>query len=137
MIADAFDAALAELRALAESTMADLVKIERPGTPVTDPETGVVTTPRTLVYEGKGKVLRRSTRADIAQEVASSAINRPVIEVGLPIGCCHPRRGDIVTILASAHDPSMAGSEAVIDTHPQPVTRATKLRVTAEALPHG
>jgi hypothetical protein len=93
-------AILPVLRANAEALMVDTCVIERPGAPVTNPDTGVVTPSVTVVYTGKCKVQSRDTQAASpeAGEHAFTVVSR---QVHIPANAANVKDGDVVTITAS------------------------------------
>jgi hypothetical protein len=99
---------LPELRAEAESLMVDACTVGRPGDPVTDPNTGVVTAPLTPLYAGKAKV--QTWQAQESNPEAGGAtftVQRYAVHV--PVGSFSPEVGDVVTITAAALDANLVG----------------------------
>lgn len=104
----------------AERLMVDRVTIGRPGPPMTDPDTGEVTTPEVSFYpapswpedhrwkRGPGKV--QTYEAYPENAVAGGQVNtEQMYRVDVPVGSCDPRPGDIVTIVEAQIDPNLAG----------------------------
>lgn len=92
--------ALPVFRAEAESLMLDTCTITRPGTPVTDPNTGDVTNTPTNVYTGKCKVQSKdsATANPEAGEATFTVVSR---QVHIPANSADVQDGDVVTITAS------------------------------------
>ena len=86
------DAAVREGRRHAESLMKDVVVISRPGVPVTDPDTGEVTTSLTDVYAGPCKVqqtISQSGNPEAGEHrftVQQARLDIPVAVVGVRVG---------------------------------------------------
>lgn len=92
--------ALPVFRAEAESLMLDSCTITRPGSPVTDPDTGDVTESSTEVYTGKCKV--QSKDSATANPEAGGAVFTVVSrQVHIPANAADVQDGDVVTITAS------------------------------------
>ena len=93
-------AALPVFRAEAESLMLDACTITRPGTPVTDPDSGEVTNTSTPVYTGKCKVQSKdsATSNPEAGEATFTVVSR---QVHIPANSADVQDGDVVTITAS------------------------------------
>lgn len=90
--------------------MQDTARITRgDGTPVTDPETGAVTTTPNVVYEGPVQI---STYE--AQEARSNVGGAAIVTVQryilkVPVGAYQPSTNDVAVILTAAHDPYLVG----------------------------
>ena len=102
-------AALAELRAQAESRMTDTVRITRPGESVFDNETGTYTPTVVVVYNGPGRLKLASTVvSDIDAGGQVLAAQRPRLD--LPVAASGGVRvNDTATITASTNDPASVG----------------------------
>ena len=87
-------------RKAAEKRMIDQCAITRPGTPVTDPDTGNVTNTSESVYEGKCKVQSKdsATANPEAGEATFTVVSR---QVHIPANSADVQDGDVVTITAS------------------------------------
>lgn len=87
-------------RVAAESLMLDACTITRPGDPVTDPETGDVSSTPTTVYAGKCKVQSKdaATASPEAGEATFTVVSR---QVYIPANAADVRDGDVVTLTAS------------------------------------
>lgn len=87
-------------RAQAESMMVDACRITSGGVVVTDPETGAVTRPRALVYEGKCQVQSKdsSTANPEAGEHSFTVVSR---QVKIPANSADVRDGHEVEITGS------------------------------------
>jgi len=102
----ATDAALRG-RASAESLMLDACTVQRPGTPVTDPD-GAVSTPLAEVYTGRCKVQQTISQASNPSAgghqftVQDSRVDFPVMAGPLAVD-------DVVTMTASVLDPQLVG----------------------------
>ena len=98
------------LRAAAESLMVDACTIERPGEPVTDPETGNVTPSMTPVYSGKCKVASKDSSV-ATPDVAGASFVVVSRQVHVPAGVADIRDGDVVTVTASLLNPFGVGKQ--------------------------
>ncbi|QDG65843.1 hypothetical protein NIBR502772_06095 [Pseudarthrobacter sp. NIBRBAC000502772] len=87
-------------REAAESLMLDTCTITRPGTPVTDPDSGNVTNPSTEVYTGRCKVQSKdsATSNPEAGEATFTVVSR---QVHIPANSADVQDGDVITITAS------------------------------------
>lgn len=92
--------ALPVFRAEAESIMLDTCTITRPGEPVTDPDSGDVTSTSMPVYTGKCKVQSKdsATSSPEAGEHTFTVVSR---QVHIPANAADVQDGDVVTITAS------------------------------------
>jgi hypothetical protein len=96
------------LRAQAESLMIDACTINRPGSAVTDPETGVVSNTATLVYSGKCKVQSKDS-ATSTPEAGESVFIVVSRQVHIPAGVADVRNNDVITVTASVLNPFGVG----------------------------
>lgn len=81
-LGDDIAAVLPELRAQAESMMRDTVKITRHGPEVLDPETGNYVPSVTTIYEGKCRlVMRSSVVQDVDAQSQLQALQGPRLDV--------------------------------------------------------
>lgn len=112
-LADDVVAALPFLREQAESLMLDQCTISRPGAPVTDPDTGVVTNTSTSVYSGKCKVQSKdsSTSSPEAGGHSFTVVSR---QVHVPAGSADVRDDDVITITAATL-PQLVGKVYRVD----------------------
>jgi hypothetical protein len=101
-------AQLLESRADAESLMLDTCKIVRPGDPVTDPVTDVVTTPLESLYTGKARVQGLDPQEG-NPEAGGATLTVQRYRVDIPVGAYVPDIGHVVEITAAALDPNMVG----------------------------
>lgn len=109
MLGDDLAVALPVLRAHAESRMHDTVRIERgSGAPVTDPDTGEVTYPRTTVYEGKARIQTYEAQ-EHKQDVGTATITTTRYALHVPVGSYAPSLDDVATVTAAANDPHLVG----------------------------
>lgn len=95
-------------RAFGEARMLDTCAVTRPGTPTTDPDTGVVTPSSTTIYTGNCRirqavVIDRPLESGQAQRYVQHSI------LSLPITAPALLTDDIVTFTASALTPILAG----------------------------
>lgn len=99
-LADDVVGVLPFLREQAESLMLDQCTVTRPGEPVTDPDSGVVSNGSTLVYAGKCKVQSKdsSTSSPEAGGHSFTVVSR---QVHIPAGSADVRDDDVVTITAA------------------------------------
>ncbi|MDQ0679080.1 hypothetical protein QFZ30_002462 [Arthrobacter pascens] len=95
----AADAVLAGRRE-AEALMVDTCRITSVGTPVTDPDTGNVTTPRTTVYEGKCKVQSKDSAVS-SPEAGGATFTVVSRQVHIPANAAEILDGHEVEILTS------------------------------------
>ena len=116
-------------RRAAESLMTDTVRVTRAsGRPVTDPVTGVVSTPSVTVYEGVGRVQARPTEPEVVDGVQVYVLSD--LTVQLPVSVA-PIVDDEVEVLASAMDPLLVGRTFRVKASPRK-THATMTRCEAE-----
>ena len=95
-------------RAAAESLMLDTCTVGRPGAPVTDPNTGAVTTPLTTIYTGKCKF--QQTLAQSSNPVAGEhQFTVQDVRWDTPVGAGPFLVDDVVTVTAAALDPDLTG----------------------------
>jgi hypothetical protein len=91
-------------REAAERQMVDTCTIERPGAPVTNPDTGVVTPSVTVVYTGPCKV--QSKDSATATPNAGGAVFVVVSrQIHIPVGAANVRNDDVFTVTASVLNP--------------------------------
>lgn len=100
MIGEILAGVIPFLREQADSSMLDACTITRPGTPVTNPDTGDVTNTPTTVYTGKCAVQSRDTDAanPEAGERTFTVVSRVV---KIPANAADVQDGDVVTLTAS------------------------------------
>lgn len=103
-------AALPFLQAEAEAMMVDTCIIDRPGEPVTDPDSGAVTPSHTLVYEGKCKVQQTQAQAS-SPEAGGAVFTVQTSRLDLPVGAGPIETGDRIRITGARFDPALLGSE--------------------------
>jgi len=97
-------------RIAAESLMLDTCTIQRPGAPVTDPDTGNVTSGLTPVYSGKCKVQSKDS-ATATPEAGGAVFTVVSRQVHIPANAADVRDGDVVTITASALNAFTVGKQ--------------------------
>ena len=101
------DELVARGRRAAEALMTDLVRVSRAsGRPVTDPVTGVVSTPSVEVYEGIGRVQGRATEAKTVDGVQVYVLSD--LTVQLPVSV-EPVVDDEVRVVESLTEPHLVG----------------------------
>lgn len=101
--------ALPYLQAQAESLMIDTCVIDRPGDPVTDPETGAVTPSYTPVYVGRCKI--QQTIAQSASPEAGGAVYTVQdSRLDIPVGAGPIETGDRVVITGARFNPALIGN---------------------------
>ena len=105
----AADAVLAGRRE-AEALMLDSCDVMRPGEPVTDPETGVVTDSTTPVYSGKCKVQSKDSSV-ATPDVAGASFVVVSRQVHIPAGVADVKNGDVITVTASLLNPFGVGKQ--------------------------
>lgn len=120
---------LARGRRAAESLMSDVVRVSRAsGRPVTDPVTGVVSTPSVEVYEGIGRVQGRATEAKTVDGVQVYVLSD--LTVQLPVSV-EPVVDDEVRVVESLTDPHLVGRTFRVKSAPRK-SHATMTRCEAE-----
>ena len=123
------DELVARGRRAAESLMTDLVRVSRAsGRPVTDPETGVVSTPSVEVYEGIGRVQGRATEAKTVDGVQVYVLSD--LTVQLPVSV-EPVVDDEVRVVESLTEPHLVGRTFRVKSAPRK-SHATMTRCEAE-----
>lgn len=97
-------------REAAERNMLDTCTITRPGTPVTDPDSGEVTNPSTVIYTGPCKVQSKdsATSNPEAGEATFTVVSR---QVHIPANSADVQDGDVITITASRLNLFTAGKQ--------------------------
>lgn len=103
------EAAVLAGRRAAESLMQDTCTVERPGEPVTDPETGEVTPSLTSVYTGPCKVQQTISQGS-NPSAGSHAFTIQDSRVDFPVSAGPFAVDDVVTVTASALDPQLVGT---------------------------
>ena len=124
-------------RRAAEAIMTARVQVRRyRGTPVTDPVTGKVTRPYTIVYEGRAKVAAYEAFEQV-KDVAGSQQTLSRTRVDFPVGSFSVLPGDEVHVVSDAVDPMLAGKVLRV-TVPAPYkSHATALRCFVEEVSKG
>ena len=116
-------------RRAAEALMTDLVRVSRAsGRPVTDPVTGVVSTPSVEVYEGIGRVQGRATEAKTVDGVQVYVLSD--LTVQLPVSV-EPVVDDEVRVVESLTEPHLVGRTFRVKSAPRK-SHATMTRCEAE-----
>lgn len=101
-------AQLLESRADAESLMLDTCVIGDLGDPVTNPDTGEVTTPIDALYDGRCKVQTWEAQ-ESNPEAGGAVLTVQRYAVHIPVGSYVPAIGHVVEIETAALDPNLAG----------------------------
>ena len=123
------DELVARGRRAAEALMTDLVRVSRAsGRPVTDPVTGVVSTPSVEVYEGIGRVQGRATEAKTVDGVQVYVLSD--LTVQLPVSV-EPVVDDEVRVVESLTEPHLVGRTFRVKSAPRK-SHATMTRCEAE-----
>ena len=123
------EALLARGRRAAEALMTDTVRVTRAsGRPVTDPVTGVVSTPSVTVYEGIGRVQGRATEAKTVDGVQVYILSD--LTVQLPVSV-EPVVDDEVRVVESLTEPHLVGRTFRVKSAPRK-SHATMTRCEAE-----
>jgi hypothetical protein len=102
-------------RAFAQGAFVDTILIERAGTPINNPSTGVPTIPYTTIYSGPGAVkmgAAQPTRR--VHEVGEAALRFAALELRLPTTATGILSDDRVTIVNCVHDPELTGVKTFI-----------------------
>ncbi|MGG5172673.1 DUF6093 family protein [Pseudarthrobacter sp. J1738] len=97
-------------RLAAQATFIDTYKVERPGEPVTDPDTGVVSPGLTLIWTGKGKVQVNAPAASTPL-AGSHEFTVQSMSLHLPVNAGPFGIGDVATVVASPLDPGRIGNK--------------------------
>lgn len=90
--------------------MVDTCRVERPGAATTNPDTGKVTRPSQVIYEGKCQLQLSNAQASTPDAgehrytVQDSLWKTPVLEGPFEVG-------DVVTITKALADPQLVGTE--------------------------
>lgn len=102
-------AALPEARAQAESLMTDTIRLEHVTGSTTDATTLAISDTYATDYLGRGRVQRADVQVGepVAGEVEFGTLRTTV---QLPIAVTTARRGQRVTVVASATDPGLVGA---------------------------
>ena len=100
MIGGILAGAVPFLRAQAESMMVDTCRITSGGSPVTDPDTGNVTTTRTTVYEGPCKVQSKDSAVS-NPEAGGASFTVVSRQIHIPVNAAEILDGYEVEITAS------------------------------------
>lgn len=95
-------------RRMAASVMLDACSIGILGDPVTDPDTGEVTTPLVPLYTGPAKV-QTYEAYESNPEVGGAVLTVQRYQVHIPVGSYAPEIGHLVEITTAALDPNLAG----------------------------
>jgi predicted RecA/RadA family phage recombinase len=135
-LADALADALPELRAAAESLMADRCTVTRPGVgaPTVDEGTGALVQPAgTPVYAGRCRV----QVPNVAERDADAGERSWTVQAALVVlpvaGSEQVRVGDVVTVTAAVNDRALLGARYVVKAlHAK--THATARRLRCEAV---
>ena len=124
-------------RRAAEAIMTARVQVRRyRGTPVTDPETGKVTRPYSIAYEGRAKVAAYEAFEQV-KDVAGSQQTLSRTRVDFPVGSFAVLPGDEVHVISDSADPMLAGKVLRV-TVPAPYkSHATALRCFVEEVSKG
>lgn len=106
MIGHVIRGSLTRVRAEAESLMFDTVEVRRGGgEPITDPNTGVVTYPSTLIYSGKARVHPETSVTGMEQNAGESRELLSAVKVEAPLSVL-AKTNDTVKVTAS-DDPAL------------------------------
>lgn len=103
------EAALAAGRIAAESLMVDPCIIDRPGEPVTDPETGAVSPSHTPVYDGPCKIQQTLAQSS-SPEAGGAVFTVQGARVDIPVGAGPVATGDRVRLGEGVHNPDLTGN---------------------------
>lgn len=99
MIIDDILAVLPELRAQNDSLLVDLGQIARPGTPVFDPGTGLVTAPESIVHTGPCRMRQPNGIAEAERLFGEQQVTASRFIACWPHTVTGIRIDDIVTLL--------------------------------------
>ena len=120
---------LARGRRAAEALMTDTVRVSRAsGQPVTDPVTGVVSTPSMVVYEGIGRVQGRATEAKTVDGVQVYVLSDLTVQLPSVVA---PISDDEVEVLSCLMDPLLVGRTFRVKAAPRK-SHATMTRCEVE-----
>lgn len=120
-------------RRLAEQYMADSCEAFTVGAPVTDPNTGVTTTPETQLYAGRCRVQTYEAQ-ESRPEAGGDTYTVQRYAVHVPVGSFEPQVGTMIRLTGSAYDPHLVGRvyRVVALLHK---TAATAYRLGVEEIP--
>lgn len=108
--------------------MVDSCTVHRPGAPVTDPDTGVVTPSLTLVYTGKCKI--QQTLAQSSNPVAGGHVfTVQDTRWDTPVGVGPFAVNDVVTVTVAVLDPDLVGVFRVKELFHKTMATAQRTRV--------
>ena len=96
------------LRTQAESLMVDACTVQRPGAPVTDPDTGEVTPSLSPIYNGPCKVQRTLSQAS-NPTAGGHQFTVQDVRWDTPVSAGPFLVDDVVTMTASVLDPQLVG----------------------------
>ncbi len=117
-------------RVAAEALMLDACTVHRPGTPVTDPASGVVAPSLTLIYTGKCKVQKTASQAS-NPTAGGHSFTVQDSRVDFPVSAGPFLVDDVVTVTASVLDPQLVGRAfRVIETFHKSGATAQRTRVS-------
>lgn len=107
-------AAVLRGREAAEALMVDSCRVHRPGLAVTDPATGKVTTPLTLIYEGKCKIQQTLAQSS-KPEAGGHQYTVQNTRWDTPVDAGPFEVNDVVTVVAAVLDPQLNGNAYRVD----------------------
>lgn len=116
-------------RIAAESLMVDTCIIDRPGEPVTDPESGAVTPSYTLVHEGKCKI-QQTIAQSASPEAGGAVFTVQDSRLDVPVGVGPVETGDRVRIVSAVLNPALVGNVyRIVETFEKSWQTAQRVRV--------
>lgn len=121
--------ALAAGRTVAESLMVDSCIIDRPGEPVTDPDTGTVSPSHALIHEGRCKVQQTLAQSS-SPEAGGAVFTVQGSRLDVPVGVGPLETGDRVRIVTAVSNPALVGNVyRIVETFEKSWQTAQRVRV--------
>nr|WP_269437406.1 DUF6093 family protein [Arthrobacter sp. zg-Y20] len=118
-----------EARRDVEELMLDTCIIDRPGKPVTDPQTGVVSPSYTAVYSGACKV-QQTLAESVARTSAGAVFTIVDTRLDIPVNAGPVQTGDRARIVEARLNPALTNSVyRIVGPHKKSAQTAQRLRV--------
>ncbi|MDK1316536.1 DUF6093 family protein [Arthrobacter sp. zg.Y20] len=112
-----------------EELMLDTCIIDRPGKPVTDPQTGVVSPSYTAVYSGACKV-QQTLAESVARTSAGAVFTIVDTRLDIPVNAGPVQTGDRARIVEARLNPALTNSVyRIVGPHKKSAQTAQRLRV--------
>jgi hypothetical protein len=123
---------LTRRRKAAEKLMVDTCIIERPGEPVTDPDTGNVTDSMTTIYTGKCKVQSKDS-ATATPDAAGASFVIVSRQVHIPMNAADVLDGDVVKLTSARMNDFTVGKQYRVEGY-EPDSLDTAARMPVKIL---